>query len=320
SKDLRNAKTSSSKVIEIGFEKPAESSSPKHAKIGFVDILSLKHAEIKFDNEDSIVDRGEYSQWHERFMNYLEEQTNGEAMIHSITLGEQPLPVVTQVSLAGTAPNAHPVLKDPKLWSSEEERLLIQSLVNDIYSLVDSTILLKSYGMHLKGRCVVLIINDLKRCGYKKDNCELDYKFLNNLQQEWKQYGTLMRQTKNLMDINIDALYNILKQNQGDVNNASGIKKKVVVVTSHSLALVVEKAKVKNGREKVVVHLQSEESDNEDINDLKKITALLSKAINRNKYYDKPTNNNLRTSSVSTSAKKKPKYVKSKENRFKSNL
>nr|GEX49860.1 hypothetical protein [Tanacetum cinerariifolium] len=40
-----------------------------------------------------------------------------------------------------------------------------------------------------------------------------------------------MRQPKNLMDINIDALYNILKQNQGDVNNALGYKKKVVVVS-----------------------------------------------------------------------------------------
>nr|GFB11441.1 hypothetical protein [Tanacetum cinerariifolium] len=28
--------------------------------------------------------RGEYSQWVERFMNYLEEQTDGEAMINSI--------------------------------------------------------------------------------------------------------------------------------------------------------------------------------------------------------------------------------------------
>nr|GEV50486.1 hypothetical protein [Tanacetum cinerariifolium] len=70
------------------------------------------------------------------------------------------------------------------------------------------------------------VINALKKCGYKKDNYELNYKFLNNLQLEWKQYGTLMRQTKNLMDINIDALYNILKQNQGDVNDALGYKKK----------------------------------------------------------------------------------------------
>nr|GFC16737.1 hypothetical protein [Tanacetum cinerariifolium] len=28
------------------------------------------------------------------------------------------------------------------------------------------------------------VINDLKKCGYKKDNCELNYKFLNNLQPE----------------------------------------------------------------------------------------------------------------------------------------
>nr|GEW30816.1 hypothetical protein [Tanacetum cinerariifolium] len=82
--------------------------------------------------------RGEYSQWVERFMNYLEEQTDGEAMINSIKNGDQPLPRVTQ-------------------------------------------------------------------------------------------YATMMRQNKNLMDINIDDLYNILKQNQGDVNDVMGSKEKVVV-------------------------------------------------------------------------------------------
>nr|GEW73495.1 hypothetical protein [Tanacetum cinerariifolium]GEW73508.1 hypothetical protein [Tanacetum cinerariifolium] len=57
--------------------------------------------------------RGEYSQWRERFMNYLEEQIDGEAMINSIQNGDQPLPVIAQVSLAGTAQNAPPTLKDP---------------------------------------------------------------------------------------------------------------------------------------------------------------------------------------------------------------
>nr|GEX10957.1 RNA-directed DNA polymerase, eukaryota [Tanacetum cinerariifolium] len=126
------------------------------------------------------VSQGEYSQWRERFMNYLEEQTDGEAMINSIQN----------------------------------------------------------------------VINDLKKCGYKKDNYELNYKFLNNLQLEWKQYGTLMRQTKNLMDINIDALYNILKQNQGDVNDALGYMKKAVVVTKDPLALIAEKTKLSKRKEK----------------------------------------------------------------------
>nr|GEX60560.1 hypothetical protein [Tanacetum cinerariifolium] len=32
--------------------------------------------------------RGEYSQWRKRFMNYLEEKTDGEAMINSIQNGD----------------------------------------------------------------------------------------------------------------------------------------------------------------------------------------------------------------------------------------
>nr|GFA58959.1 hypothetical protein [Tanacetum cinerariifolium] len=55
------------------------------------------------------------------------------------------------------------------------------------------------------------------------------------------QYATMMRQNKNLMDINIDALYNILKPNQKDVNDAMGSKKKTIVVTSDPLALIAEK-------------------------------------------------------------------------------
>ncbi|GJZ40463.1 retrovirus-related pol polyprotein from transposon TNT 1-94 [Tanacetum coccineum] len=302
--------------------------------------------------------RGEYSQWRERFMNYLEEQTDGEAMINSIQNGDHPLPVIAQVSLAGTAPNAPPTLKDPQFWTAEEKKnrkidrlarsLLIQGLPNDIYSLIDSNDTAKDlwdalerqmrgseYGEQDRKAAILYeyetfkategeqlldtylrylqVINDLKKCGYKKDNCELNYKFLNNLQPEWKQYGTLMRQTKNLMDINIDALYNILKQNQGDVNYDMGYKKKAVVVTSDPLTLVVEKIKISKRKEKVIVQSESEGSDDEDISDLKKITALLAKAFNRKKYYAKPTNNNLRTSSASSSTNKKPDYVKSEE-------
>ncbi|GJR19131.1 integrase, catalytic region, zinc finger, CCHC-type containing protein [Tanacetum coccineum] len=252
---------------------------------------------------------GEYSQWSERFMNYLEEQMDGEAMINSIKNGEHPLPVVAQVSLAETAPNAPPTLKDPKFWTTEEKKtrkidhlarsILIQGLPNGIYSLIDSNDTAKylwdALERQMRGseydeqdrKAPILYeyetfkatggeqlldtylrylqrLNDMNKCGYKKDNCELNYKFLNNLQPEWKQYGTLMR-------------------------------------------------KVSKRKEKVVVQSESKGSDDEDISDLKKITALLAKAFNRKKYYAKPTNNNLRTSSASSSANKKPEYVKSEE-------
>nr|GEV79084.1 retrovirus-related Pol polyprotein from transposon TNT 1-94 [Tanacetum cinerariifolium] len=249
-------------------------------------------------------------------MNYLEEQTDGD----------HPLPVVAQVSLAGTAQNAPSTLKDPKFWTAEEKKtrkidrlarsLLIQGIPNDIYSLIDSNETVKDLWDAFERQMRGFEYGEQDRkaailSGYKKDNCELKYNFLNNLQQEWKQYGTLTRQTKNLMDINIDALYNILKQNQADVNDALGYKKKAVVVTSDPLALVAEKTKVSKHKEKAEVQTESEGSDDDDISDLKKITALLAKAFNRKKYYAKPTNNNLRTSSASSSANKKPEYVRS---------
>nr|GFB08552.1 hypothetical protein [Tanacetum cinerariifolium] len=268
--------------------------------------------------------RGEYSQWVERFMNYLEEQTDREAMLNYIKNGDQPLPRVTQVSIGGTSSTEQPPLKDKSmcnktakdLWDAlarhmlgseycEQDRKVAVLYEYETFKATEGELLLDTYIRYLQ------VINDLKKCGYSKDNCELNFKFLNNLQPEWKQYATMMRQNKNLMDINIDVLYKILKQNQGDVNDAMGLKKKTVVVTSDPLALIAEKMKVSKRKEKVIVSSESEGSNADDFSELKKITALFSKAFNRIKFYSKPTNNNLRTSFVSQSANKKQEFVKS---------
>nr|GEW47958.1 nucleolar protein 58-like [Tanacetum cinerariifolium] len=138
-----------------------------------------------------------------------------------------------------------------------------------------------------------------------------DFKNQNKDLQDKYDYATMMRQNKNLMDINIDALYNILKQNQGDVNDAMGLKKKTVVITSDPLALITEKTNARRSKENVVVSSNSEGSEADDFSELKKIIALLAKAFNRRKFYSMPTNNNLRTSSTSQSANKKQEFVKS---------
>nr|GEX07023.1 hypothetical protein [Tanacetum cinerariifolium] len=180
----------------------------------------------------------EYSQWVERFMNYLEEQTDGEAMINSIKNGDQPLPRVTQVSIARATSTEQPPLKDKSMWSDQEKRvqkidrvarpLLIQGLTNDVYSLIDRNKTIKdlwdALARHMLGsehgeqdrKAAVLyeyetfkategellldtyirylqVINDLKKCGYSKYNCELNFKFLNNLQCK-----THMKNTSNL--------------------------------------------------------------------------------------------------------------------------
>nr|GEU85652.1 reverse transcriptase domain-containing protein [Tanacetum cinerariifolium] len=206
--------------------------------------------------------RGEYSQWRERFMNYLEEQTDGEAMINSIQNGDQPLPVIGQVSLAGNAQNAPPTLKDLKFWTAkekntqkidhlwdalerqmhgseygEQDRKAANLYEYDTFKANEEEKFLDTYLRYLQ------VINDLKKCGYKKDI-----------------------------------------SNQGDVNDALGYKKKAALITSDPLSLVVKKTN---------------------------INALLAKAFNRRKFYSKPTNNNLRTSSTSQSANKKQEFVKS---------
>nr|GEV61502.1 hypothetical protein [Tanacetum cinerariifolium] len=130
--------------------------------------------------------RGEYSQWRECFMNCLEEQTDGEAMINSIQ-------------------NEKKIRKIDRLARS----LLIQGLSNDIYSLIDSNETAKDlwdalerymrsseYGEQdrkaailyeyetlkaIKGEQLLdtylrylQVINDLKKCGYKKDKCDVN--------------------------------------------------------------------------------------------------------------------------------------------------
>nr|GFB50521.1 hypothetical protein [Tanacetum cinerariifolium] len=76
------------------------------------------------------------------------------------------------------------------------------------------------------------------------------------------------------------------------------------------------KTKLRKRKKKVVVSSDSEGSDADDFIELKKITALLAKAFNRRKFYSKPINNNLRTSSTSRCANKKQEFVKTDDKKF----
>nr|GFA90514.1 hypothetical protein [Tanacetum cinerariifolium] len=161
------------------------------------------------------------------------------------------------------------------MWSDQEKRiqkidrlarsLLIQGLSNDIYSLIDSNKTAKDLWDGLARHMLGSKYGEQDR---KAAVLSVAIPKIIN---------------KNLMDINIDSPYNILKKNQGDVNDAMGSKKKIVVVTFDPLALIAEKTNMSRSKEK---------------------------AFNQRKFYSKPTNNNLRTSSTSQSANKKQEFVK----------
>nr|GEX65013.1 hypothetical protein [Tanacetum cinerariifolium] len=213
-------------------------------------------------------------------------------MINSIKNGDQPLPRVTQVSIAGTTSTEQPPLKDKSMWSDQQKRVqkidclersfLIQGLPNDIYSLIDSNKTAKdlsdALARHILG----------------------------------SEYGQQDRKAAVLYKaVKLASLH----QNQEDVNDAMGSKKKTVVVTSDPLVLIAEKTNVSRSKDKVIVSSYSEGSEADDFNELTKITALLAKTFNRRRFLSKPTNNNLRTSSSSQSANKKQEFVKTDNKR-----
>nr|GEU76500.1 hypothetical protein [Tanacetum cinerariifolium] len=152
-------------------------------------------------------------------MNYLEEQTDGEVMINSIKNDDQPLPRVTKVSIAETSSTEQPSLKDKSMWSDQEKKiqkidrlarsLLIQGLPNDIYSVIDSNKTAKdlwdALARHMLG----------------------------------SEYGEQDRKAAVLYE------YETFKATKGEYfNDAMGLKKKNVVVTSDPLALIAEKTKI----------------------------------------------------------------------------
>nr|GFB01312.1 hypothetical protein [Tanacetum cinerariifolium] len=198
-------------------------------------------------------------------------------MINSIKNGDQPLPCVTQVSIARTTSAEQPPLKDKSMWSDQEKRiqkidrlaisLLIQGLPNDIYSLIDSNKTAKdvwdALTRHMLGS------------EYGKQDKKVAVLY---------EYETFKATEGELL---LDTYIRYLQQNQGDVNDAMGSKKKTVVVTSTPLALIAEKTKVSKSKKKVVVSSDSEGTNND----------------------------NLRTSSTSQSANKKQEFVKTDNKR-----
>nr|GEU55138.1 hypothetical protein [Tanacetum cinerariifolium] len=106
-------------------------------------------------------------------------------MINSIQNVRQPFPIIAQVSLAGNAHNAPPNLKDlnnktaKDLWDAlerqmrgseygEQDRKAIILYEYETFKAIEGEQLLDTY------RCYLQVINDLKKCGYKKDNCDVN--------------------------------------------------------------------------------------------------------------------------------------------------
>nr|GFA24927.1 hypothetical protein [Tanacetum cinerariifolium] len=112
---------------------------------------------------------------------------DGEAMINLIKNGDQPLPRVTQVSIAGTTSIEQPPLKDKSICNKtakdlcdaltrhmlgyeygEQDRKAAVLYVYETFKATEGELLLDTYIRYLQ------VINDLKKCDYSKDNRDVN--------------------------------------------------------------------------------------------------------------------------------------------------
>nr|GEY88557.1 hypothetical protein [Tanacetum cinerariifolium] len=124
----------------------------------------------------------------------------------------------------------------------EQDRKATVLYEYETFKAIEGELFLDTYIQYLQ------VTNDLKKCGYSKDNY---------------------------------------------VNDAIGLKKKTILITSDPLALIADKTNVSKSKEKVVVSLDSEGSEADDFSELKKITALLAKAFNRRNDSNQEINANM---------------------------
>nr|GFC56955.1 hypothetical protein [Tanacetum cinerariifolium] len=162
------------------------------------------------------------------------------------------------------AQNVPPTLKDPKFWTAEEKKT--QKIDRLARSVLIQGLPNDIYSPIDRNKTTKDLWDALER------------------QMRGSEYGEQERKAAILYE------YETFKANE---------REQLLDTYLHPLALVAEKTKVNKQKKKVVVSSDSEGSGADDFSELNKITDLLAKAFNGRKFYSKPTNNNLRTSSTS---------------------
>nr|GEX69704.1 hypothetical protein [Tanacetum cinerariifolium]GEX72932.1 hypothetical protein [Tanacetum cinerariifolium] len=179
-------------------------------------------------------------------------------MINSIKNGDQPLLTVTQVSITGATSSEQHSFKDKSMWPDQEKKiekidrlarsLLIQGLLNDIYSLIDINKIAKDLWDALERHMIG------SEYGEQDKKAAVLYEYETFKATE----GELLLDT-------------YIRYLQRDVNDAMKSKKKAVLITSDPLALAVEQTKEINANmvfmaqmEKVLLDFEKSSSSLDD--------------------------------------------------------
>ncbi|KAJ9553830.1 hypothetical protein OSB04_017875 [Centaurea solstitialis] len=277
---------------------------------------------IGSDNRPPILFRGDFSQWKSRFLDFIEKQPLGKDILESLKHG----PVKFYMTIPDVPDGNPPVVggmveKDAtNLTPEEANRLkgdqlsksyLIQSLPNDIYANIDcnDTGLMHGTEKGIQMKSSNLLTKFATFKGREGELLEDTYHSLNwkstsnssTLCSEWRRFASNIQQNRNLEDIDIHELFELLNHNQDEVLETLGNSKKV---EKHAdpLALVVDQRLYTSGRLSryedeydVLSDVCERGSDfNEEMNDMKKALALIKRTMSRRNSGHPMSSNNHR--------------------------
>ncbi|KAI3771355.1 hypothetical protein L6452_02518 [Arctium lappa] len=281
--------------------------------IEFAEMTSREALAIGTDTKRPVLFKGEYEQWKDRFMDFIERHELGELIKKSLTEGIMAIPMKTRT--VGGEQREYPLPLDEfteeQLKRRNADRLaktyILQGIPNEIYVKIDSY---KAIGKEIWDQVEKMMLRQSNKVN--KSQIELNVKFLSILQPEWKRFTRQMKQMKDLNEIPLHEVYETLWQNEEEVDEIKAEKKKDDKAVADPIALVVKKKSVSLKKKKKVIISKSEEaesednSDSEDCEDLKQAMLMLTKAFQK-KFYKKPSSNSQRYSSGSRNYEHKEK-------------
>ncbi|KAJ9535875.1 hypothetical protein OSB04_un000963 [Centaurea solstitialis] len=148
------------------------------------------------------------------------------------------------------------------------------------------------------------MINELRKNNLKKSQLDINIQFINSLRSEWRRFVSNLQQNRNLEDLDIHELFELLNHNQDEVLEILGTEKKPEKYTD-PLALVVDRRQYSSGRSSRYeedydissdIGERGSESD-EEMSDMKKALALITRTMAKRTSRKPLSSNNHRYSS-----------------------
>ncbi|KAI3758640.1 hypothetical protein L6452_06208 [Arctium lappa] len=249
--------------------------------------MSREALAIGTDVKPPVLFKGEYEQWKDRFLDFIDRHDLGDEIRKYLKEGIM-TPPTKVLTVAGENGQEEETVYKLAIGEYSEDQLnrhkgdklarssIIQGIPNEIYVKIDR--------YNATGKQIfVTLLNELSKNKISKSHVELNVKFLSNLQPEWK------------------------RQNEEEVEEMKAEMKKAAKAAADPVALVVKKSNKKKVIESDSKEAECEaKSDSDDCNELKETMLLITKALQK-KFYKKPNSNSQRYSSGPNNYKHKEK-------------